>query len=64
MTKPDLLKKLEAMLEEFERGRTWGTIEIQINEGTPYIVRRMTTEKLPQPQEIETRARFNHSNHR
>jgi hypothetical protein len=55
MTKPDLLKKLEAMLDEFERGRTWGTIEIEIREGKPNYVRKMTTEKL---YEETSRARY------
>jgi len=62
VTKTALLKKIETMLDDFERGRTWGTIEIQINEGTPHFVRKQTTEKL---QETEPRgARFQHNGSR
>ena len=46
MNKDLLLKRLAAMLEEFERGRFYGTIEIQMNDGMPTVVRKATTEKL------------------
>ena len=61
MNKAMLLKKLETMLDEYERGRTWGTIEIEIREGQPNYIRKMTTEKL---YEETSRARFQHSNSR
>jgi hypothetical protein len=53
-----LLKKLDSILDEFERARTWGTIEIEIREGVPNFVRKMTTEKLTGAQE-NTRAQNN-----
>jgi hypothetical protein len=30
MTKTDLLKKVEAILDDLERTRAWGTIEIEV----------------------------------
>ena len=46
MTKSALLKKLEIMLDDAEQARTYGTIEIQISDGTPALLRKSTTEKL------------------
>ena len=46
MNKDQLLKKLAAMLEEFERGRQWGTIEIQFGDGVANLIRKTTNEKL------------------
>jgi hypothetical protein len=46
MNRDQLLKKLGAMLDEFEQGRFYGTIEIQLNEGVPTVIRKATTEKL------------------
>jgi len=46
MTKQALLKKLDAMLDDAATNRTYGTIEIQISDGTPALLRKSTTEKL------------------
>lgn len=48
MTKTDLLKKVEAILDDLERTRAWGTIEIEVREGQPNFVRRTLTEKIAQ----------------
>lgn len=44
--KQTLLRKLDAMLEEFARNRSYGLIEIQISDGVPALLRKSTTEKL------------------
>jgi sulfatase maturation enzyme AslB (radical SAM superfamily) len=46
MTKDALLKKLENMLHQAERERTWGQIEIELQGGEPTLLRRSSTEKL------------------
>ena len=46
MTKTALLKKIETVLDELERGRAWGTIEIEVREGQPNMIRRTVNEKL------------------
>ena len=46
MNKDLLLKRLAALVEEFERGRQWGTIEIQFGDGVANLIRKTTNEKL------------------
>jgi hypothetical protein len=41
-----LLKKLDTMLEEIERGHGWCQITIECKDGIPDLLRKMTTEKL------------------
>ena len=48
MTKTALLKKIETILDELERGRAWGTIQIEVRDGQPNFVRRTLTEKISQ----------------
>jgi hypothetical protein len=48
VTKTALLKKIETILDELERTRAWGTIEIELREGQPNFVRRTLTEKIAQ----------------
>jgi hypothetical protein len=48
MMKTALLKKIETILDELERGRAWGTIEIEVRDGQPNFVRRTLTEKIAQ----------------
>ncbi len=48
MTKTALLKKIETILDELERTRAWGTVEIEIRDGQPNFVRRTLTEKIAQ----------------
>lgn len=46
MEKIQLLRKVEALLDTFERERTWGTIEIEVCEGLPNMIRTSRNEKL------------------
>jgi hypothetical protein len=46
MDKPALLKKLETVLDEWARSRTWGVIEIDVRDGVPTLFRRSLQEKL------------------
>lgn len=46
MSRDALLKKLDAILIAAERERMWGTIEIQLNDGVPALLRKSETEKL------------------
>ena len=48
MTKAALLKKIETILDELERGRAWGTIEVEVREGQPNMIRRSINEKIAQ----------------
>lgn len=48
MDRKALVKKLEAMLDDFEKQRAWGTIEIEIRDGLPNFIRKMITEKIAQ----------------
>jgi hypothetical protein len=43
-----LIRKLESILDEFQKQAAWGTIEIEIRDGVPNFVRKSTTEKLTQ----------------
>jgi len=40
------IQKLEALLAEAAKKRTWGAIEIQLKQGPPILVRTTTQEKL------------------
>jgi hypothetical protein len=46
MTKTALLKKLETAIDDAERQRTFGTLEIEFRAGEPVFIRKMQTEKL------------------
>jgi hypothetical protein len=48
MTKPDLIKKLDALLEQLERERAYGSVELEIRGGRASIVRVTKTERLDQ----------------
>jgi hypothetical protein len=58
MTRSALLKKLDAMLSAAEQERMWGTIDIELKDGVPQLLRISTTEKLQNTMEntrVETR---------
>jgi hypothetical protein len=42
----ELLRKLEAMLHEAHSMRMWGKIELEIRDGDPAVLRKLTTENL------------------
>ena len=46
MDRPQLLKKLESLLDEAERSRQWGNIEVEIRDGRPVVIRRSYTDKI------------------
>jgi hypothetical protein len=46
MTKTQLLKKLEAAIDDAERQRMFGTIEIEFRTGEPVFLRKQQQEKL------------------
>jgi hypothetical protein len=46
VTKTDLLKKIDIILTDLERTRAWGTIEVEIRDGQPNMIRRSINEKL------------------
>ncbi len=48
MMKTDLLKKIDIILTDLERTRAWGTIEVEIRDGQPNMIRRSINEKLSQ----------------
>ncbi len=46
VNKQTLLRKLEAMFDEFERGRVWANVEIEFREGVANMIRTTKNEKL------------------
>lgn len=46
MNRPELLKKLEAILQDAERTGLFGHIEIELKGGTPVVIRTLKTEKI------------------
>ena len=46
MDRQATLKKLEAVLAEWEAARTWGSIELEIQDGAVVLLRKETKEKF------------------
>ena len=46
MNRPELLKRLERMVDEMAADRSYGQIAIAFRDGQPDYVRKETTEKL------------------
>ena len=46
MTKDALLKKLDNMLGQAERERTWGQIELELRDGKVTLLRKISTERF------------------
>ena len=46
MDREKIIRKLDGMLNAAEKERTWGSIEIEIRDGVPVIIRKASTEKL------------------
>ena len=46
MDKPELLRRIERMIDEMQKDRSYGQIAIAFREGQPDYVRKETTEKL------------------
>lgn len=45
MDKQTLLKKFEAIVDEFERGRVFGSVEVCFNRGHAEVIRKLVSEK-------------------
>jgi hypothetical protein len=58
MTKAALLKRIEIILDELERSRAWGTIEVEVREGQPNMIRRSINEKITQENTREQRQTY------
>jgi hypothetical protein len=56
MTKPELMKKLEAIADEFERGRWWGHLEVEFKDGSANYVRKTFSEAVREDAHAQTRA--------
>ncbi len=46
MNREELLKKLTAMLDEYERGRIYGNIQVDIVDGRPDLIRKVMNQKI------------------
>jgi hypothetical protein len=51
MDREKLIRKLELMLDAATKDRMWGNIEIQIQNGIPTVLRKLTTERLTDSRE-------------
>jgi hypothetical protein len=58
MNRPELLKKIEAFLDQGERDRTWGTIDIELREGRPTVIRRSYTDKIQTEDDYRGRRQY------
>jgi len=58
MTKSELLKRLQELVDEFEKGRVFGKVEITFYAGRAELIRREYTEK-PQARETTHEQRNN-----
>jgi hypothetical protein len=55
MNKADLLKKIDAMMDDAARKGEWGIIEIEFQNGTAVRIRKTTTEKFFAPENNRAR---------
>lgn len=46
MNKPELMKRLEALVDQMKSDRSYGQIAIAFRDGEPDYIRKETTEKL------------------
>jgi hypothetical protein len=46
MNKEQLMKKLDAAIDSAMRGRMYGKIEVEFNDGVPMFFRKLEQEKL------------------
>lgn len=51
MDQVTLLKRLESLVDEFDRARTFGSIEIIFRFGKPSAIHELKTEKVPNERE-------------
>jgi hypothetical protein len=58
MTKDGVLKKIGTLLDELERTKAWGTIEVEVRDGVPNMMRRSINEKLTTQENTREQRRF------
>ena len=46
MTRPELHTKLDSLLNEWEQGRAFGNVELEVRDGKVILLRTIKTEKL------------------
>jgi hypothetical protein len=46
VTRPELFEKLGALLDQAERDRTFGTMELELRDGKLVLLRTIKTEKI------------------
>jgi len=56
MTRPEFIKKLEAIADEFQRARSWGSLEVEFKDGEPNYVRKTFSESVREEAHAQTRA--------
>jgi len=65
IAKPTILDRIGRLLEEARRrARTWGQIQIDLQNGEPTLLRHSITEKLPQNGEQPRYESFNQDRRR
>ena len=55
MDRPTLMKKLEALLDDYERNQTFGSIELCFNRGQVEVIRQLKSEKFFNQEREHTR---------
>jgi hypothetical protein len=55
MDRETLIQKLKGILDEWERTRSWGNVEIEVREGVPNMMRITKNEKLEAQENIRGR---------
>lgn len=46
MTRPELLKRLDVLIEQMRQDRSFGQVTIAFRDGEPDLIRKETTEKI------------------
>jgi len=56
VTRPELIRKLEAIADEFQRTKSWGSLEVEFKDGEPNYVRKTFSESVREDAHAQTRA--------
>lgn len=59
MNKDQLVQKISTMLDDAARTSMFGTIEVEVREGSPILIRTIKTEKIQCTGDRTHAARFN-----
>ena len=57
MTKQELIKKLEVIADEFQRSRSWGSLEVEFKDGEANYVRKTFSESVREETHAQTRVK-------